>query len=89
MDQPSLRDREKRILDLLSHPAYSFKDPRKVVDQEMTICHLCLRDITNEDRSSISQTLNRILNDVARERAPARGASFPTLHNELMDFYAT
>ena len=67
VDQPSLSDREKRILDLLSHPAYSFKDPRKVVDQEMTICPLCLRDITNEDRSSISQTLNRILNDVARD----------------------
>ena len=29
------------------------------------------------------------LDHVARERAPARGASFPTLHNELMDLYAT
>lgn len=67
VDKPSLSDREKRILDLLSQPAYSINDPRKVVDQEMTICPLCLRDITNEDRSSICQTLNRILNDVARD----------------------
>ena len=26
---------------------------------------------------------------VAKQRAPTRGASFPTLHNELMDFCAT
>lgn len=65
VDKPDLNDREKRLLSFLTeHPQ---KDANCLVDEKWSFCPTCLREVTDEDRDYVSNTLIKLLNKRAEE----------------------
>lgn len=68
LDAPKLSDRESRLISLLStHSQYSTDDTKRLIDDNLHFCPLCLREITEQDKEDISQTITRILNEEAQK----------------------
>ena len=68
LDAPELSDREKRLLAMLSlHPQHSAHETRQMIEEGWEFCPLCLRDISVDDKTNITQTLTHILNKEADE----------------------
>lgn len=66
LDTPKLTDREHRLLALLSqHPRHSTEETKQMLVEDWPFCPLCLREITEQDKVDISQTLTHILNEEA------------------------
>lgn len=68
IDAPNLSEREQRILNLFaSHQNYSMAATKNLLSEGWSFCPTCLRDITEHDKVSISQTLAHILNEEANK----------------------
>ena len=68
IDAPNLSEREQRILNLFaSHQNYSVAATKNLLNEGWSFCPTCLRDITEFDKVSISQTLAHILNEEANK----------------------
>ena len=68
LDVPELSEREYRLLSLLAkHPQHSTQETRQMLEEGWEFCPLCLREIGEDDRTTITQTLTHILNKEADE----------------------
>ncbi len=72
LDTPELTKREQRLMGMLTrisqHPQhFSQQNTRQLVDEKWPFCPLCLRDMNDDDRSILSETLTHILNKEAEE----------------------
>ena len=72
LDSPELTEREHRLLSMITmisqHPQhFSQQNTKQMVDEKWPFCPLCLRDIDEHDRDSITETLKHILNKEAEE----------------------
>lgn len=68
LDTPELTDREHRLLELLAqHPQHSTEETKQMVTEGWTFCPMCLREITEHDKATITQTLTHILNEEASQ----------------------
>lgn len=61
LDTPKLTDREHRLLALLSqHPRHSTEETKQMLVEDWPFCPVCLREITEQDKVDISQTLTHL-----------------------------
>lgn len=68
LDAPELSEREKRLIAMLAlHPQHSTQETRQMIEEGWEFCPLCLRDISEGDKTNITQTLTNILNKEANE----------------------
>ena len=72
LDSPKLSEREQRLMNMVamsSHYAWHFsqQNTRKMLDDGWTFCPLCLREIKEQDKTDINETLTHILNKEADE----------------------
>ena len=68
LDTPELTDREHRLLELLAkHPQHSTEATKQMVTEGWSFCPMCLREITEQDKATITQTLTHILNEEASQ----------------------
>ena len=68
LDTPELSEREQRLVSLLAmHPQHSTQETRQMIEEGWTFCPLCLREIGENDRTAIIETLKHILNKEADE----------------------
>ena len=68
LDTPKLTDREHRLLVLLTqHPQHSVEETKQMLAEKWSFCPMCLREITEHDKTTIAQTLTRILNEEANQ----------------------
>ena len=68
LDTPKLTDREHRLLVLLTqHPQHSVEETKQMLAENWSFCPMCLREITEHDKTTIAQTLTRILNEEANQ----------------------
>lgn len=68
LDTPKLTDREHRLLALLTqHPQHSVEETKQMLAENWSFCPMCLREITEYDKTTISQTLTHILNEEANQ----------------------
>ena len=63
VDKPELSEREQRLLTFMA--AHPQNETRQMVDEEWEFCPLCLRDMKDHDRSTVTATLTRLLNKQA------------------------
>ncbi len=64
VEKPELNDREKRLLAFLTEHAQG--NTKQLIDEEWAFCPTCLREVKEEDRSSIVETLTKLLNEKAK-----------------------
>lgn len=72
LDSPQLTEREQRLMELLTKTS---QEPQHfeqyhtlhMLEEGWTFCPLCLREITEKDRSSIAEVLTHLLNKEAEE----------------------
>ncbi len=68
LDAPVLSEREERLMTMLAmHPRQSTEDTKRLLEEGWAFCPVCLREITEQDKASITQTLTHILNEQAKE----------------------
>lgn len=72
LDSPELTEREHRLLSMITMISqhsqhFSQQNTKQMVDEKWPFCPLCLRDVNEGDRASISETLTHILNKEAEE----------------------
>jgi energy-coupling factor transporter ATP-binding protein EcfA2 len=72
LDSPKLSSREQRLMNMVamsSHYAWHFsqQNTRQMLDDGWTFCPLCLREIKEQDKTDITETLTHILNKEADE----------------------
>ena len=72
LDSPQLTEREQRLMELLtkiSQEPQHFEQfhTLHMLEEGWTFCPLCLREITEKDRSSIAEVLTHLLNKEAKE----------------------
>ena len=73
LDSPQLSEREQRLMDLLTkinkdtHYYFDQHKTQYMLEEKWSFCPLCLREITNQDRTSIADVLTRLLNGEANE----------------------
>ena len=66
VDAPKLNDREQRLVTMLAlHPQHSTQETKQMVDEGWTFCPTCLREIGEQDKKYIVETLEHILNKEA------------------------
>jgi wobble nucleotide-excising tRNase len=66
LDAPVLSDREQRLVTLLAmHPQHSIQETRQMLEEGWPFCPLCLREVKETDKETITQTLTHILNKEA------------------------
>lgn len=68
LDSPILTEKEKRLVELLaSHSTHSTEETKALLSEGWTFCPVCLREITEQDRNNIANTLTSILNKEANK----------------------
>lgn len=72
LDSPKLSEREQRLMNMVamsSHYAWHFsqQNTKQILNDELTFCPLCLREIKEQDKVNIAETLTHILNKEADE----------------------
>ena len=68
LDSPALSEREQRLVTSLAmHPHHFPQETRQMIGEKWTFCPLCLREISEDDKSAIIETLKHILNREADE----------------------
>lgn len=68
IEAPTLTERERRLMSMLvMYPRHSTHETRQLIDEGWAFCPLCLREINENDRLDIIQTLTNILNKEADE----------------------
>lgn len=72
LDSPKLSEREQRLMNMVamsSHYAWHFsqQNTKQMLDDGWTFCPLCLREIKEQDKVDITETLTHILNKEADE----------------------
>jgi len=68
LDTPELNEREQRLVSLLAiHPQHTTQETRLMIEEGWAFCPLCLREIEENDRTAIIETLKHILNKEADE----------------------
>ena len=68
LDTPELSEREQRLVSLLAiYTQHSTQETRQMIEEEWAFCPLCLREIGENDRTAIIETLKHILNKEADE----------------------
>lgn len=66
LEKPALSEREVRLLDMLArYSGHQTEATKRLLNDGMEFCPLCLREITNQNRSEIAETLRNILNEEA------------------------
>lgn len=94
LDSPQLTEREQRLMELLtitSQEPQHFEQyhTRHMIEEGWTFCPLCLREITENDRSSIAEVLTHLLNKEADEfnaRLNAIHELFRVIETEMPEF---
>lgn len=74
LDSPQLTERESRLMNMVamsSHYSWHFsqQNTRQLIDDGWTFCPLCLREIKEQDKYDIVETMAHILNREAEEYA--------------------
>lgn len=72
LDSPELTEREHRLMELINRISNEQQhfDPNNtqyILEEGWSFCPLCLREITTEDRSSISEILSHLLKEEAKK----------------------
>lgn len=72
LDSPQLTEREQRLMDLITTISqdsqhFDHNHTQHMLENEWGFCPLCLREITEKDRTTISETLTHLLNKEAEE----------------------
>lgn len=72
LESPKLSEREQRLLNMVgmsSHYTWHFsqQNTRQMIEDGWTFCPLCLREIKEQDKTDITETLTHILNKEADE----------------------
>lgn len=68
LDAPALSEREQRLLSLLaSHPQHSVQETKQMIEEGWEFCPLCFREINDNDKTTIEETLGHVLNKKAEE----------------------
>ncbi|EFB92602.1 AAA family ATPase [Prevotella bivia] len=72
LDSPELTEREHRLMELLKKISqeqqhFELNHTQHILEEGWSFCPLCLREITTEDRASISEVLSHILMEEAKE----------------------
>lgn len=72
LDSPKLTEREHRLMNLLNKISqepqhFEPNNTQHIIEESWSFCPLCLREITTEERSSISEILSHILMEEAKE----------------------
>lgn len=94
LDSPELTEREHRLMDLLnkiSHEHLHFEPnhTQHILEEGWNFCPLCLREITTEDRTSISEVLSHLLMEEAKEftsKIISEQNLFSTIEMDLPNF---
>ena len=94
LDSPELTEREHRLMELLnkiSHEQQHFEPghTQHILEEGWSFCPLCLREITTEDRTSISEVLSHLLMQEAKEftsRIISEQELFSTIEMDLPNF---
>lgn len=94
IDSPQLTDREQRLMELLTkisqEPQHFEQDHTlHMLEEGWTFCPLCLREITEKDRTSIAEVLMHLLNKEANEfnaKLNAVHELFTTIKIEIPEF---
>lgn len=94
LDSPELTEREHRLMELLnkiSHEQQHFESnhTQHILEEGWSFCPLCLREITTEDRASISEVLSHLLMQEAKEftsRIISEQDLFSTIEMDLPKF---
>lgn len=72
LDSPQLTEREQRLMDLITTISqdsqhFDHNHTQHMLENKWGFCPLCLREITEKDRTTISETLTHLLNKEAEE----------------------
>lgn len=90
IEAPALTERERRLMSMLvMYPMHSTHETRQLIDEGWAFCPLCLREIKENDKLDIIQTLTNILNKEADEYEEMLEESlriFATVETTLPEF---
>lgn len=72
LDSPQLTEREQRLMDLITTISqdpqhFDHNHTQHMLENKWGFCPLCLREITEKDRTTISETLTHLLNKEAEK----------------------
>lgn len=67
IEQPELSDRELRLLELTRTSFFSHSTTRRLIEDKWEFCPLCLRDLTDGDRTHLAHELSLLLNEQAEK----------------------
>ena len=94
LDSPELTEREHRLMELLNKISqepqhFEANHTQHILEEGWNFCPLCLREITTEDRDSISEVLSHLLMEEAKEfnsRIISEQELFSAIELELPNF---
>lgn len=94
LDSPELTEREHRLMELLNKISqepqhFEANHTQHILEESWSFCPLCLREITTEDRDSISEVLSHLLMEEAKEfnsRIISEQELFSAIELELPNF---
>lgn len=94
LESPELTKRERRLMELLNKISqepqhFEANHTQHILEEGWNFCPLCLREITTEDRTSISEVLSHLLREEAKEftsRIISEQELFSAIEMELPNF---
>lgn len=94
LDSPELTERDHRLMELLNKISqepqhFEANHTQHILEESWSFCPLCLREITTEDRDSISEVLSHLLMEEAKEfnsRIISEQELFSAIELELPNF---
>lgn len=94
LDSPELTKRERRLMELLNKISqepqhFEVNHTQHILEEGWNFCPLCLREITTEDRTSISEVLSHLLMEEAKEfisRINSEQELFSAIEMDLPNF---
>lgn len=89
VEKPMLTERESMILSMIQSGRQSIVEAAKndFSDGSTTVCPYCFREIDNEYRRSLINSINKVLNkDVDKHKAELQAISFPVFDQDYSQF---
>lgn len=89
VEKPMLTERESMILSMIQSGRQSIVEAAKndFSDDSTTVCPYCFREIDNEYRRSLINSINKVLNkDVDKHKAELQAISFPVFDQDYSQF---
>lgn len=89
VEKPMLTERESMILSMIQSGRQSIVEAAKndFSDGSTTVCPYCFREIDNECRRSLINSINKVLNkDVDKHKAELQAISFPVFDQDYSQF---